>query len=157
MSAIDEYLAAHAGRFELELCRWLRIPSVSTDPTCRDDMDRAAEWVAGQFRRLDFATEIIQTSGHPLVLAQSPPVEGAPTVLIYGHYDVQPPEPLDEWVSPPFTPTRRNGSLYARGATDDKGQLLTHMFSAEAWIAVEQKLPVNLKYLIEGEEESGSA
>jgi len=122
-----------------------------------DDVDRAAEWVAGQFRRLDFATEIIQTSGHPLVLAQSPPVEGAPTVLIYGHYDVQPPEPLDEWVSPPFTPTRRNGSLYARGATDDKGQLLTHLFSAEAWIAVKQKLPVNLKYLIEGEEESGSA
>ncbi|MFH1923415.1 MAG: dipeptidase [Planctomycetota bacterium] len=157
MSAIDEYLAAHAERFEQELCRWLRIPSVSTDPTCRDDVDRAAEWVAGQFRRLDFATEIIQTSGHPLVLAQSPPVEGAPTVLIYGHYDVQPPDPLDEWVSPPFTPTRRNGSLYARGATDDKGQLLTHVFSAEAWIAVKQKLPVNLKYLIEGEEESGSA
>jgi len=156
MPAIDEYLAAQAERFEQELCQLLRIPSVSTDPTCRDDIDRAADWVAKQLRRLDFATEIVQTAGHPIVLAESPPVEGAPTVLVYGHYDVQPPEPLDQWESPPFVPTRRDGNLYARGAADDKGQLLTHVFSAEAWIAIGRGVPVNLKYLIEGEEEVGS-
>src|SRR5690606_38244099 len=91
-----------------------------------------------------------------IVFAQSPPVPNAPTVLVYGHYDVQPPDPLDEWISPPFEPTRRDGNLYARGATDDKGQMLTHVKSAEAWMAVEGRLPLNLKYLIEGEEEVGS-
>ena len=156
MPAIDEYLASQAERFEQELCQLLRIPSVSADPACRDDIDRAADWVAKQFRRLDFTTEVVQTTGHPLVLAESPPVEGAPTVLVYGHYDVQPPEPLDQWDSPPFTPTRRDGNIYARGAADDKGQMLTHLFSAEGWIAVRRALPVNLKFLIEGEEEVGS-
>ena len=157
MSDIDEYLADQAERFEQELCQFLRIESVSADPARRGEIDRAAQWMAKRLGRLDFAAEIVGTPGHPLVLAESPPVEDAPTVLVYGHYDVQPPEPLDEWVSPPFTPTRRDGSIYARGATDDKGQLLTHLFSAEAWIAVRGGLPVNLKYLIEGEEEVGSS
>ena len=101
-------------------------------------------------------TEIIPTAGHPLVYAESPPVPGAPTVLVYGHYDVQPPDPLDLWISPPFEPTRREGNLYARGATDDKGQMLTHVKSAEAWIRTEGRLPVHLKFIIEGEEEVGS-
>jgi succinyl-diaminopimelate desuccinylase len=156
MSAIDEYLSAQAERFEQELCQLLWIPSVSTDPVHREDIDQAAEWVADHFRRLGLATEVVPTGGHPIVLAESPPVEGAPTVLVYGHYDVQPAEPLDQWMSPPFTPTRRDGNLYARGAADDKGQVLTHLFSAEAWIAIHGTLPVNLKYLIEGEEEVGS-
>ena len=156
MSAIDEYLSAQAERFEQELCQLLRIPSVSTDPAYRADIDRAAQWVADHLRRLGFAAEIVPTGGHPIVLAESPPVEGAPTVLVYGHYDVQPAEPLDQWTSPPFTPTCRDGNLYARGAADDKGQMLTHLFSAEAWIAVKRRPPVNLKYLIEGEEEIGS-
>jgi len=156
MSPIDEYLAAQAERFEQELCQLLRIRSVAADPACRDEIDRAAEWIAGQFRRLDLATEVVSTSGNPLVLAESPPLEDAPTVLVYGHYDVQPPEPLDQWISPPFTPTRRDGNLYARGAADNKGQMLTHLFSAEAWLVVRRRLPINLKYLIEGEEEVGS-
>ena len=157
MPGIDEYLKAQSERFELQLCELLKIPSVSADPQCRDDMARAADWVAGQLRGLEFDTEVVRTAGHPLVYAQSPRVDGAPTALVYGHYDVQPPDPLDEWTSPPFEPTRRDGNLYARGATDDKGQLLTHIKSAEAWIETAGSLPLNLKYIIEGEEEVGSA
>ncbi len=155
MSDIDAYLQTHADRFEEELCELLRIPSISADPDRRDDVHRAGAWVAEQFRTLGFATEVIPTDGHPLVYAESPPVAGAPTALVYGHYDVQPTDPLDEWLSPPFEPTRRDGNLYARGATDDKGQLLTHVKSAEAWVRVEGGLPLNLKFLIEGEEEVG--
>jgi len=156
MPSIDQYLDRQHGRFEHDLCQLLSIPSVSADPGLRGEMHRAADWVAGQFRRLGFATEIIRTPGHPVVYAESPPVDDAPTVLVYGHYDVQPADPLDQWISPPFEPARRDGNLYARGATDDKGQMLTHLFSAEAWLEVEGRLPVNLKYVIEGEEETGS-
>jgi succinyl-diaminopimelate desuccinylase len=156
MSPIDEYLDSHAARFEEELCEFLKIPSVSADAGHRDDMHRAADWVADQCRRLRLTTEVIPTVGHPMVYAESPPVPGAPTALIYGHYDVQPPEPLEKWITPPFEPTKRNGQLFARGATDDKGQLLTHLKAAEAWITVEGRLPLNLKFLIEGEEEVGS-
>lgn len=157
MPRIDEYLQAQRERFERELCELLRIPSVSADPQHAADMDRAAEWVADQLRRLDFATEVVRTPGHPLVFAESPRVEGAPTALVYGHYDVQPPDPLDEWTSPPFQPTRRDGNLYARGATDDKGQMLTHIKSAQAWMETAGGLPLNLKFVIEGEEEVGSS
>jgi acetylornithine deacetylase/succinyl-diaminopimelate desuccinylase-like protein len=153
---IDGYLEDRAGPFEEQLCEFLRIASVSADPSRRPEMDRAAAWVADQFRRLSFSPDIIQTSGCPLVYAESPQVPGAVTVLVYGHYDVQPPEPLELWISPPFEPTRRDGALYARGATDDKGQMLTHLFSARAWMEVEGRVPVNLKYIIEGEEEVGS-
>ncbi|MCE5267251.1 MAG: dipeptidase [Planctomycetaceae bacterium] len=156
MSAIDQYLDSHATRFEEELCEFLRIPSVSADANHRPDMHRAADWVVDQFRRMGFATDVIATAGHPMVYAESPKVPGAPTALVYGHYDVQPVEPLDKWISPPFEPTRRDGNLYARGATDDKGQLFTHMKGVEAWVTVEGRLPVNLKFLIEGEEEVGS-
>jgi len=156
MSTIDEYLAAEGPRFEEELCELLHIPSVSADPSRRADMARAADWVAGQFRRLGFATEVIPTSGCPMVYAESAPVEARVTALVYGHYDVQPAEPLEAWMSPPFEPTRREGNLYARGASDDKGQMFTHLKSAEGWIRVEERLPVNLKFVIEGEEEVGS-
>jgi succinyl-diaminopimelate desuccinylase len=156
MSAIDQYLESHAARFEEELCEFLRIASVSADPNRKEQMHQAADWVADQFRRMRFTAEVIPTAGHPLVYAESPAVPGARTVLVYGHYDVQPPEPLDKWTTPPFEPTRRDGNLYARGATDDKGQVLTHLKSAEAWITVEGRLPLNLKFLIEGEEEVGS-
>lgn len=156
MSPLDQYLESGAQRFEDELCELLRIPSVSADGRHKADVRRAAEWVAGQFRGLGFQTEFCETDGHPIIFAQSPAVEGAPTVLVYGHYDVQPPDPLDEWISPPFEPTRRDGNIYARGATDDKGQMLTHIKSAEAWVKSRGGLPVNLKYLIEGEEEVGS-
>ena len=110
----------------------------------------------GQFQSLGLRAERIATAGHPLVYAESPPVPGAPVALVYGHYDVQPVDPLSEWISPPFEPTRRNGNIYARGATDDKGQMLTHIKSAEAWLRTADKLLMQLKFLIEGEEEVGS-
>jgi acetylornithine deacetylase/succinyl-diaminopimelate desuccinylase-like protein len=156
MPTLENYLESNAARFEDELCEFLRIPSVSADPSCKEEMVRAAEWVAGQFRQLNFATEIIPTSGHPLVFAQSPQIHNAPTVLVYGHYDVQPAVPLEKWTTPPFEPTKRDGKIYARGSTDDKGQVLTHIKSAEAVIKTQGKLPLNIKYLVEGEEENGS-
>lgn len=156
MDDIDAYLTAHAGQFEDDLCDLLRIPSISADPARHADVRRAADWVAGQFRDLGLPTELIETTGQPLVYAQTPKIPGQPTVLVYGHYDVQPVEPLEEWISPPFEPTRRGSNIYARGATDDKGQMLTHLLGARAWLKTRGKLPVQLKFLIEGEEEVGS-
>lgn len=156
MNDIDDYLDSNAQQFEDALCALLRIPSISADSARQADVRKAAEWVAGQFRGMGLAPEVIETTGHPLVYAQTPPVPGKPTVLVYGHYDVQPVEPLNEWISPPFEPTRRNGNLYARGATDDKGQMLTHLFSTAAWLKTRGKLPIQLKFAIEGEEEVGS-
>lgn len=156
MSNLDEYLAENRQRCEDDLCELLRIPSVSTDSQFKDDVLRAGQWVADQFEKMELNVELIPTEGHPIVYAESEPVEGAPVALVYGHYDVQPPDPLDEWESPPFEPTVRNGNIYARGATDDKGQMLTHVFSARAWKECRGKLPLQLKFLIEGEEESGS-
>lgn len=156
MSDFESYLDQHRDRFEDELCELLAIPSVSADGRHAGDVRRAADWVAGQFRGLGLATEVVETAGHPIVYAESPPVPGQPTVLVYGHYDVQPPDPLGEWLSPPFQPTKRNGNVYARGATDDKGQMFTHVKSAESWLRTRGRLPVQLKFVIEGEEEVGS-
>ena len=156
MDDIDAYLASHQQQFEDDLCALLRIPSVSADESRNSDVRRAAEWVAGQFRQMGLSPEIIETSGQPLVYAETPPVPGQPTALVYGHYDVQPVEPLSEWVSGPFEPTKRNGNVYARGATDDKGQMLTHLFSTASWLKTRGKLPIQIKFLIEGEEEVGS-
>jgi succinyl-diaminopimelate desuccinylase len=156
MSDIDAYLEAHHDQFESDLCELLRIPSVSADSRHRPDIRRAAEWLMAKFRRLKLTCELIETAGHPIVFAETPQVAGAPTVLVYGHYDVQPPDPLDEWISPAFEPTVRDGNLYARGATDDKGQMLTHVLSVESWMRTAGKLPINVKLLIEGEEEVGS-
>jgi len=157
MSKLDQYLDQHSARFEQELCELLRIPSVSAMSDHKQDVRAAAAWVLRQFEGLGFASELIETAGHPIVYAESPRIAGAPTVLVYGHYDVQPPDPLNEWLSPPFEPTVRDGNLYARGATDDKGQMFTHIKSAEAWVKTAGALPLNLKYIIEGEEEVGSA
>jgi len=156
MDDIDSFLDAHKPTFEGELCALLRIPSISADPNHKADMGRAAQWVADQFRGMGLAPEVIETTGQPLVYAATPPIAGKPTVLVYGHYDVQPVEPLNEWISPPFEPTKRSGNIYARGATDDKGQMLTHLFSTAAWLKTRGKLPVNLQFAIEGEEEVGS-
>ena len=156
MSSLDQYLEANRSKFERDLCELLRIESVSAVSAQRADVRRAAQWVADQFRGLKLTVELVETAGHPIVYAESPAVLGAPTVLVYGHYDVQPPDPLSEWRSPPFEPTIRDGNVYARGATDDKGQMLTHVKSVEAWIATQGKLPLQLKFLIEGEEEVGS-
>ncbi len=156
MADLDQYLNEQRADFEEQLCDLLRIASVSTDGLHQDEIRQAGQWVAGQLESLGLKTELLETIGNPVVYAESPPVEGAPTVLVYGHYDVQPPDPLDEWESPPFEPVRRNGNLVARGATDDKGQMLTHIKSTEAWVKTGKKLPVQLKFVIEGEEEVGS-
>src|SRR3954462_3959765 len=156
MDAVKAYIQSHRQGFESDLADLLRIASVSADSRQRADVRRAADWVAGQFRGLGLTTELIETAGHPLIYAESPPVQGKPVALIYGHYDVQPPEPLDEWITPPFEPTVRDGNIYARGATDDKGQMLTHVKSVEAWMKTVGKLPLQVKFLIEGEEEVGS-
>ncbi len=156
MHDLDEYLESKRPQFEADLCELLRIPSVSTDSQYNDDVRRAADWVAGQFQEMGLSTEVVPTKGHPIVFAETPPVDDMPTVLVYGHYDVQPPDPLDEWISPPFEPTVRDGNVYARGATDDKGQMLTHLMSTRAWLATRGAVPINLKFVIEGEEEIGS-
>ena len=156
MADLTQYLEDQRAAFEDDLCELLRIPSVSADSRLRGELRRAAEWVGGQFQSLGLATQVIETAGNPIVYAESPKVVGAPTVLVYGHYDVQPPDPLDEWISPPFEPTKRHGNIYARGATDDKGQMLTHVKSTQAWLRTTGRLPVQLKFLIEGEEEVGS-
>ncbi len=139
-----------------DLCQWLRIPSVSSDPGSAPAMQQAAQWLEDKFRSAGLQTRRIPTPGFDLVYAETPPVPGAPVVLVYGHYDVQPPEPLDQWISGPFEPTVRDGNLYARGATDDKGQVLTHVQSVTQWLASGQPLPLQVKFLIEGEEEVGS-
>ena len=156
MSHLEEYLEANRDRFEEDLCELLRIPSISTDAEYAPEVRRAGEWMHSQFLALGLESEIIETDGHPIIYAESPPIEGAPTALVYGHYDVQPPDPLDEWKSPPFEPQRRDGNLYARGATDDKGQMLTHVKSVQAWVEGEEQLPLQVKFVIEGEEECGS-
>jgi acetylornithine deacetylase/succinyl-diaminopimelate desuccinylase-like protein len=156
MDSVNSYIQSQRQAFEANLADLLRIPSISADSRQRAETQRAAEWVATQFREIGLTTELIPTAGHALVYAESPPVPGKPIALVYGHYDVQPPEPLDEWISPPFEPTVRDGNIYARGATDDKGQMLTHVKSAQAWMKAVGKLPVQVKFLIEGEEEVGS-
>lgn len=156
-AAVRQYLETHRDRFLDELKELLRIPSVSADPAFRPAMQQAAEFVARQFSELGMTTEIVPTAGHPIVYAEWLQRPGAPTVLIYGHYDVQPPDPLDLWTTPPFEPTVRDGKLYARGATDDKGQFFTHVKSLEAWLKGTGELPVNVKVVIEGEEEVGGA
>jgi acetylornithine deacetylase/succinyl-diaminopimelate desuccinylase-like protein len=154
---IDAYLEAHRHDFEEQLKALLRIPSISAQPDHNADTRRAAEFVRDDLRALGLDAELIETEGHPLVYAESLGAPGRPTLLVYGHYDVQPPEPLEPWLSPPFEPTVRDGNLYARGATDDKGQMLTHLKAAEAWIKAAGALPINVKFLIEGEEEIGGA
>ncbi|HEY0983232.1 dipeptidase [Schlesneria sp.] len=153
---VSEYLTQNEERFVEELKEFLRIPTVSADPECKPHLQRGAEFVHRQLANLGCTAEIVPTAGHPIVYGEWLKSPGAPTVLVYGHYDVQPADPLDLWTTPPFEPTLRHGCLYARGATDDKGQMFTHIKSAEAWLRTIGKLPVNLKYVIEGEEEVGS-
>jgi acetylornithine deacetylase/succinyl-diaminopimelate desuccinylase-like protein len=150
------YVRQHESRFEEELKELLRIPSISADSRHQEDVRRAAGWLVEHLRQIGLQAELIETPGHPIVYAESPPVPGAPIALVYGHYDVQPPDPLDQWITPPFEPTERDGNLYARGATDDKGQLFTHVKGVEAHLATTGKLPLQVKFVIEGEEEVGS-
>lgn len=155
MSAAD-YLKRNREQSLAELNEWLRIPSVSAKSEHKGDTAAAAEWLAGRMRTAGLTVEVIPTAGHPVVLGEWRGAEGAPTLLIYGHYDVQPAEPLDEWKSPPFEPTVRDGNLFARGSVDDKGQVYLHLKAVEAYLAEDGALPVNVVFVIEGEEEVGS-
>jgi len=142
-------------RFLNELKDLLRIPSISTLPEHNDDCRRAADILVAELKRVGMEkVRLIETEGHPLVYAEWLHAAGKPTVLIYGHYDVQPPDPLDEWLSPPFEPTERNGNLYARGAVDDKGQVWAQVKALESLLA-KGSLPLNVRVLFEGEEEVG--
>src|SRR5580692_11550366 len=134
---------------------WLRIPSISTLSEHKPDIRRAAEFALNELRAAGLTGELIEGEGNPLVYADWTGAAGKPTLLLYGHYDVQPPDPLDEWTSPPFEPVVRDGNLYARGAADDKGQLFILMEAVARLLGDRGRLPVNVKFLIEGEEESG--
>jgi acetylornithine deacetylase/succinyl-diaminopimelate desuccinylase-like protein len=143
-------------RFLDELKALLRIPSVSTLPEHKGDCRHAAEVLAAELQRIGMENmRMIETEGHPLVYADWLHAAGKPTVLVYGHYDVQPPDPLDEWLSPPFEPTERDGNLYARGAVDDKGQAYAQVKALESLLAAKGGLPLNVRVLLEGEEEVG--
>ncbi|CAA9578427.1 MAG: Acetylornithine deacetylase/Succinyl-diaminopimelate desuccinylase and related deacylases [uncultured Thermomicrobiales bacterium] len=156
--ALDHFFAAERERHLAELADFLRIPSVSALPAHRDDMVRAAGWVAEQLRAAGVPqVETLPTAGHPVVWGAWPAAEpGAPTALIYGHYDTQPADPLDLWETAPFEPTVRDGRLYARGASDDKGNLLIPLKVVEAYRATAGRPPLGVVFLFEGEEEIGS-
>jgi len=156
MKLID-YIDSHRESNLEELSEFLRIPSVSTKSEHKPDIERAADWVAEKLRAAGVdKVEIAQTKLHPIVYGESTHQPGKPTILFYGHYDVQPAEPLNLWTSPAFEPTVRDGNLYARGTADDKGQVHIHLKALEAIYKVEGKLPFNIKAIVEGEEEVGS-
>ena len=155
---LDDYCAVNQPRFVDELIEFLRIPSISADPAHAGEVRRNAEYLADRAREVGLTSvELIETDGHPAVYAERLVDDALPTVLVYGHHDVQPVDPLDEWVSPPFEPQVRDGRLYARGAVDDKGQVYMHLKAIEAHLRTRGELPVNLRMVVEGEEEVGSA
>ena len=155
-SDIDSYIESNRDRLLDELKAFLRIPSISTLPQHRKDIDRACGFVVEKLLVAGMKNvQRIIADGHPMVYGEWMGAPGKPTVLCYGHYDVQPPDPLNEWHTPPFEPDVRGGNIYARGAADDKGQMYIHVKAAEALLALRGALPVNLKFLIEGEEEVG--
>lgn len=155
-STIDAHLDAHKQQHLDQLFELLRIPSVSTDAERAHDVQRAAEWVRNSLTEAGLEARIFDTPGHPIVYAEWLHAPGAPTVLVYGHYDVQPPDPVELWRNAPFEPTLEGENIVARGATDDKGQMFCHIKGAEAHLKANGALPVNVKFLIEGEEEVGS-
>ena len=156
MTQLETYISANEGRFLEELKDWLRIPSISTLPEHAGDVRHAAEFAAEQLRGIGFdGVQLIATQGHPLVYGEWLKESGKPTLLIYGHYDVQPVDPVELWDSPPFEPTVRGDNLYCRGACDDKGQTMLVLKAMESLVRVNGGLPVNVRVLLEGEEEAG--
>src|SRR5579884_3021492 len=154
---LDAYCGSNQERFVAELVDFLRIPSISADPEHAADVRRNAEYLREAALRAGFTqAELVETSGHPAVYAERMVDPALPTALVYGHHDVQPVDPLDEWLSPPFEPQVRDGNLHARGAVDDKGQVWMHLKAVEAHLQTRGELPLNLKLIVEGEEESGS-
>lgn len=156
-SSVETYLNLQQETHLETLKQLLRIPSISADSRYLPAMQETAEYVRSLLADAGLQTEIHQTPGHPIVTGEWRGAgDGAPTVLVYGHYDVQPPDPLDLWTTPPFEPTIREGKIFARGATDDKGQMLTHILAVAAWMKTVGRLPANVVFVIEGEEEVGS-
>jgi len=160
MEKILRFIDAERQRFVDELSEWVKIPAISADPAHRPDLVRNAEHLARELRRLKAdRVEIWPTGGgkgHPAVFASFAHAPGKPTLLVYGHHDVQPVDPLGEWISPPFEPAIREGRMWGRGTVDDKGQVWIHVKAIEAFLATVEKLPINLKLIVEGEEEIGS-
>ena len=151
------YARRNQARFVAELQEFVRFRSISALPRYATDVRRCALWLANHLRRIGLPeVRVIDTRRHPLVFARSKWVDGSPTVLVYGHYDVQPVDPMAEWRTPPFEPSVRGDYLYGRGASDDKGQLFAHLKALEAYLCTRQQTPLNVKYLFEGEEEAGS-
>src|SRR5204862_4165821 len=157
MDAIIDFINTYRDRYVEELKAYLAIASISALPEHAADVKRAAEWSADEMRRIGMQNvRLVETPGYPVVYGDWLGAEGAPTILFYGHYDVQPVDPVDLWESPPFEATVRDGEIYARGAADDKGQIFMHFKAVEAYLKDGGRLPVNLKIIIEGEEEVGS-
>jgi acetylornithine deacetylase/succinyl-diaminopimelate desuccinylase-like protein len=155
---VAAFVATHQPRFDAELQAFVRIPSVGNDPARAGDVKRCADWLAAQLGRIGLhRVRVVPTARHPIVYGEWTGAPGRPTVLVYGHYDVQPAEPLHEWTIPAFEGRIENGFLHGRGASDDKGQLFAHVKAIEALLAGSHRLPVNVKCLFEGEEEIGSA
>lgn len=157
MASWQSYLVEHRERFEAELQEFLRIPSISSLPEHTIDVRRAGEWVSARMRAAGIPqVELLETGGHPVVYGEYPAGPDLPTILIYGHFDVQPVDPVELWSSPPFAPEVRDGRVYARGACDDKGNMLIPILAVEALLRTEGHLPLNVKFLLEGQEEIGS-
>ncbi|MBY0146837.1 dipeptidase [Neobacillus niacini] len=157
MSQLSEFVSKQHQQNVEELKELLRIPSISSLSEHKEDIQKAASWIANKLESIGMEhVEIVQTKGHPIIYADWLHQENAPTVLVYGHYDVQPVDPIHLWETPPFEPDIRDEKIYARGATDDKGQTFLHIKAVESLLKLENKLPVNLKFCIEGEEEIGS-
>ncbi len=157
MQDVINYIKSNQDAYIEELKELLRIPSISTIPEHKGDINRAADFVAGKLKSAGMnRVEIFKTEGNPLVYGEWLGAPGKPTVLIYGHYDVQPVDPVELWNSPPFEPVVKNGKIFARGATDDKGQMFIHIKSVEAFFKTDGSLPLNVKFILEGEEEIGS-
>jgi acetylornithine deacetylase/succinyl-diaminopimelate desuccinylase-like protein len=158
VQAVLDYLEQNKARFLTDLCDYVRFPSVSAQPAHRGDLVACGEWLAAHCRKIGLEAELKATAGHPVLIAKTPRGKSSqkPSFLIYGHYDVQPAEPFELWKSPPFEPRIKCRSLFARGASDNKGQNLAHLNAVEAYLATKTELPCDLTFIIEGEEEVGS-
>src|SRR5687767_3182924 len=158
MNNVIDFIQTNRDRYVEELKQYLAIPSISALPAHAADVRRCGEWTVEELRRIGMNNvRLIDTPGHPIVYGEWLGAEGAPTILFYGHYDVQPVDPLELWESPPFEATVRDGEIYARGAADDKGQIFMHFKAIEAHLKQNGRLPVNMRIILEGEEEVGSA
>ena len=154
----NEYLDKNQDQFRAQLFEWLTIPSISTLSQHKNDVQKAADWVRERLSAIGFSEpKTISTERHPLVYAEWLPHKDQPTLLIYGHFDVQPVDPINEWKTPPFKPTIRGNNIYCRGASDDKAQIMLILAALEAWVRLDGAPPVNIKILLEGEEEAGGA